>query len=342
VRKLAIKIKMTRTYLKASSSQLKNPSEKTTSSIRGGDLLESTASKDWRAKPLFDDSLDTPKIVFKRKPLNTLGNNQSLFKNDFPRSPDVTFKKTDNAENTAADDTFDKLFDNFKEKKVDPFDQLFENVDKKKTDPFDQLLNLSHEPQPLYCSLFSTPDLSEDISTDSSNQPGLFSSFSKQNLDVKTPILKKLKTNRKARVKKASVREVPRYRENVLSETLEVKVVFETDRDLLSAEYQPSPSQVSSLTLLPIREGRGLSALSVATSTPVLSSKSSLRNLSSESSPGPAMALSPVQDVLIEDDVFLKRVTTQSTTTQLTPSSRLDHLSSEDIFDPTPQKVLLT
>ena len=275
----------------------------TTSSIRGGDLLESTASKDWRAKPLFDDSLDTPKIgicyikslnnnpkltfvfytfsVFKRKPLKTLGNNQSLFIDDFPLSPDVTFKKTDNAENTAADDTFDKLFDNFKEKKVDPFDQLFENVDKKKTDPFDQLLNLSHEPQPLYCSLFSTPDLSEDISTDSSNQPGLFSSFSKQNLDVKTPVLKKLKTNRKARVKKASVREVPRYRENVLSETLEVKVVFETDRDLLSAEYQPSPSQVSSLTLLPIREGRGLSALSVATSTPVLSSKSSLRNLSS-------------------------------------------------------------
>ena len=50
------------------------------------------------------------------------------------------------------------------------------------------------------------------------------------------------------------------------------------------------------------------------------------------------MALSPVQDVLIEDDVFLKRVSTQSTTTQLTPSSRLDHLSSEDIFDPTPQK----
>ena len=50
------------------------------------------------------------------------------------------------------------------------------------------------------------------------------------------------------------------------------------------------------------------------------------------------MALSPVQDVLIEDDVFLKRVSTQSTTIQLTPSSRLDHLSSEDIFDPTPQK----
>ena len=200
-----------------------------------------------------------------------------------------------------ADDTFDKLFYNVK--KVDPFDQLLENVDETKTDPFDQLFsNTSPNKRPLanqglYSSEFSTPNESGVFSTDTSHELGLFSSFSKQDVfsteisnkaglysfskqDVfskqekkqKSPKLKRLKSNRNVRRnKKHSARDV-KQKENILSETLEVKIVFEGDVDAPLGHHH-TPIQVSSLTQLSPTRGRGLSALSVATSTPVLASK---------------------------------------------------------------------
>jgi hypothetical protein len=175
----------------------------------------------------------------------------------------------------AADDTFDKLFENVPEK-VDPFDKLFENVDKKTPDdPFDKLLtDISPHHPPTNRGLYE----SEDFSTDTSNQPGLFYSFSKQT-EEKTPKLKRLKSNRNVRTKKPSVKNVSKPRDNLLSETLEVQIKFEGDT---TPGHQPQ--QISSLMNLPLpspTRGRGLTTLSVATSTPVLSSKSSVRALSS-------------------------------------------------------------
>eukprot|EP00092_Neocalanus_flemingeri_P038433 GFUD01041840.1.p1 GENE.GFUD01041840.1~~GFUD01041840.1.p1 ORF type:complete len:1113 (-),score=288.64 GFUD01041840.1:486-3824(-) len=344
---------MTRTYLKSSSSQLKKPVHNVPKSSATLCDYQATAVTDWRAKPLLDDSLDSPQIVFKskksRKPLQTLNMNPSLFSDksdlfsDKPDlSPDILLKRPAGLAITA-DDTFDKLFDNVKEKKADPFDKLFESQASQATDTFDRLLSdISPHPQPsryqgLNCSEFSTPNESEDFSTDTSNHPGLFSSFSKPEKEEKTPKLRRIKSNRNARDKKFSARNVSKPRNNLLSETLEVQIEFEGEK---WSKPQPSFGQISSLTKLSSpAPGRALSTLSVATSTPVLTSKSSLRALSSESSPGPSMTLSPVQDVLQEDDVFLRNASSKSTSTPSPqPSSRPDPCPSIDMFDPTPQK----
>jgi len=334
---------MTRTYLKSSSQLTKPPENEKKRACQ--------TTKDWRSKPLFDESPDSPQIEFKakksRKPLQPL-NNPSIFSDssNLPSSPDISFKRNVLPNTTnPADDTFDKLFDNVK-KKVDPFDQLFENVHKMTTDPFDQLLsNTSPLPRPLasqglYSSVFSTPNESDVFLTDTSHEPGLFSSFSKPEKGQKSPKLKRLKSNRNVRNKKHSVRDVKKPREDILSETLEVKIIFEGD---IQEGHSFIPNQVSSLTLLSptATRGRGLSALSVATSTPVLASKSSWTALSSESSPAPSnkMTLSPVQDIHLEDDVFLRRQSTKSTSSQPSPpTSRLDPKTSDEFYDATPQK----
>ena len=77
-----------------------------------------------------------------------------------------------------------------------------------------------------------------------SNQSGLFSS-SKQLDTEKTPKLKRLKSNRNIRTKKQSAKDIltiAKPRENILSETLEVKIVFEGDPTIPSILYlQPRP-----------------------------------------------------------------------------------------------------
>ena len=214
--------------------------------------------------------------------MQTLGN-PSLFSDNsnLLSSPDISFKRNVVSNRAAAaDDTFDKLFDNVKEK-VDPFDRLLGKVDETRSDPFDQLLsNISPPSNPppasqgLFSSVFSTPNESDAFSTDTSHGPGLFSSFSKQEKEQKPPKLKRLKSNRNVMNKKPSAKDVKKTRENILSETLEVKIVFEGEVDV-SQGHKHAPIQVSSLTQLSPTRGRGLSALSVATSTPVLASKSS-------------------------------------------------------------------
>merc|ERR1719318_1346275 len=199
--------------------------------------------------------MDSPEIVLKskniRKPLQPLRNiTPSLFTN-MDSSPELNLRRSVQSKQAAAvDETFDKLFDNVPEK-TDPFDKLFENVDKNTAnDPFDRLLT---NPLPtnhsLYHSVFSTPNMSEEMSTDTSNQPGLFSSFSKQPEAEKTPKLKKLKSNRNIRTKKQSAKDIltiAKPRENILSETLEVKV-FEGDT---TPDSRIHPYQASSLSNL--------------------------------------------------------------------------------------------
>ena len=282
-----------------------------------------------------------------RKPLQPLKNiiTPSLF-DDIDSSPELNLRRSvQSKQAVAVDDTFDKLFDNVPEK-TDPFDKLFENVDKNAAnDPFDRLLtDLTPNPTPtnhsLYHSVFSTPNMSEEMTTDTSGQPGLFSSFSKQTETEKTPKLKRLKSNRNIRTKKQSAKDfltIAKPRENILSETLAVKIVFEGDT---TPDDKIQPYQASSLANLipqsPTR-GRPLATLSVATSTPVLSSKSSDRVLSSGSSPGPSMMLSPVQDAPLEDDVFLRQVSALSTNSP-PPVSKPAPVPSDELYSPTPQK----
>eukprot|EP00091_Calanus_sinicus_P021303 TRINITY_DN6236_c0_g1_i1.p1 TRINITY_DN6236_c0_g1~~TRINITY_DN6236_c0_g1_i1.p1 ORF type:complete len:144 (-),score=30.17 TRINITY_DN6236_c0_g1_i1:12-443(-) len=134
-----------------------------------------------------------------------------------------------------------------------------------------------------------------------------------------TPKLKRPKSSRNFRTKKQSAKDtlaVAMPRENILSETLEVKIVFEGDTIKTSDKIPPNYQASSLSNLIPLSptRGRPLSTLSVATSTPVLSSKSSERVLSSGSSPpGSTMMLSPVQDPQLEDDAFLRRVSALST-----------------------------
>jgi len=157
---------MTRTYLKSSSSMLtKKPTENDPKSkavaapvVRG--LQASNMKTDWRGKPQWDDTLDSPEIVLKskniRKPLQPLRNiTPSLF-TDMDSSPELNLRRSVQSKQAAAvDDTFDKLFDNVPEK-TDPFDKLFENVDKKAAnDPFDRLLtDLTPNPSPTNHSLY--------------------------------------------------------------------------------------------------------------------------------------------------------------------------------------------
>ena len=271
--------------------------------LRG--IQSGSVKTDWRGKPQLDESLNSPEIgkdvdfdnlsywylslVFKskkgRKPLQPIGNiNPSLFGDDSVSLSSEASSMSLQSSADCPDDTFDKLFDNAP-KPVDPFDKLFENKDKA-ADPFDRLLTgLSPNPTPtnkvLYCSAFSTPSDAE-FSTDTSTQPGLFSSFTKQ-AEEKTPKLRQ-KSRRNIRTKKQSAKDIVKPREKILSETLGVRVVFEGDT---SPKEKNFPSQASSLAnLLPPQSparGRALTALSVATSTPVLSSRSSDKALSSGS-----------------------------------------------------------
>ena len=51
------------------------------------------------------------------------------------------------------------------------------------------------------------------------------------------------------------------------------------------------------------------------------------------------MTLSPVQDIQLEDDVFLRRVSTLSTSSPTpNPISRPDTIQSDEFYDPTPEK----
>jgi len=298
---------------------------------------------DWRGKPQLDESLNSPEIVFKskkgRKPLQPIGNiNPSLFGDDSVSLSSEASSMSLQSSADCPDDTFDKLFDNVP-KPVDPFDKLFENREKA-ADPFDRLLTgLSPNPPPtnkvLYCSAFSTPSDAE-FSTDTSTQPGLFSSFTKQ-AEEKTPKLRQ-KSHRNIRTKKQSARDIDKPRENILSETLEVRVVFEGDT---SSKEKNFPSQASSLAnLLPPQSpsrGRALTALSVATSTPVLSSRSSDKALSSDPSPSHCMTLSPVHDAIMEDDVFLRRGSNNSSNSP-TKAARVSSVASDEFYDATPQK----
>ena len=125
---------------------------------------------------------------------------------------------------------------------------MFENT-VKAADSFDRFLTgLTPNPPPtnkvLYSSAFSTPS---DAEFSTSTQPGLFSSFTKQ-AEEKTPKLRQ-KSHRNIRTKKQPARDIDKPRENILSETLEVRVVFEGDP---SSKEEKFPSQTSSLAnLLP-------------------------------------------------------------------------------------------
>ena len=183
----------------------------------------------------------------------------------------------------SADDTFDKLFEK-KSKPADPFDKLFEKVNDKAIDAnpvfdrlFDDIPNPSVVHQHCYNnSVFSSPSETE-VSTDNSNQAGLFSSFTK--VDNNTPKLKK-KSQRNVRTKKKPDKKEYKPRDNILSETLDVQVVFENE---ISPKEVIRASKVSSLATIQspvILRAKTLTALSVATSTPVLASRSSNISLS--------------------------------------------------------------
>eukprot|EP00092_Neocalanus_flemingeri_P002565 GFUD01002747.1.p1 GENE.GFUD01002747.1~~GFUD01002747.1.p1 ORF type:complete len:180 (-),score=50.42 GFUD01002747.1:130-669(-) len=153
-------------YSKSVSNTQKSPS-----TLCG---YQTTAWTDWRAKPQLDDSLDLDspnKIELKskksRKPLQALNLKPSLLSDNSSLSPDILSKVSSAGLANTADDTFDKMldnvkekraagltntvddsFDNVKEKRADPFEKLLENVDSQATDPFDHLLLSDISPHP--------------------------------------------------------------------------------------------------------------------------------------------------------------------------------------------------
>jgi len=315
---------MTRTYLK--SSALAKPSNENVKSTSSSFLL----------KPDKESSLNSPEIVLKtkktRKPLLAVGNvKPSLLDDD--SLPSNSSSESPPSLSVSANDTFDKLLP----KTVDPFDNLFNNVNKKAVNSVlkDISCNVpSH--QDVFFSGFSTPSDAEfsTDTTDTSYQAGLFSSFSKQ-VEDKTPKLKK-KSHRNVRPKKLSEKPLNKPRENILSETLSVQVVFEGDSS--PRKQDPGLAKVSSslATLVaespPFLRVRTLTALSVATSTPVLASRSD-QNLPDSSPSGHCDTFSPVRDVT-DDDVFERDEAV--TTTSPATSSKDSRLPSAEYFDATP------
>ena len=217
-----------------------------------------------------------------RKPLKEIKNlrpevdNSVLFLDNSPPSLTVS-----------ANNTFDKMIEK-KSKSDDPFDKLFEKVNEKAvavdvnrffTYRHDHVFDITPNPSVNYNSVFSTPSETE-VSTDISSQAGLFSSFSKQE-NKNSPKLKK-KSHRSVRTRKkpSKVEHIPR--ENILSETLAVQVVFENDispKKVVDAKLRKVSSLATLQSPIPLR-ARTLTALSVATSTPVLTSRSSDTSLS--------------------------------------------------------------
>ena len=215
-----------------------------------------------------------------RKPLKEIKN----YRSEVDDHSVISFANSPPSLTVSADDTFDKLIEK-NSRPDDPFDKLFEKVNDKDIDVnrlftyrFDRVCEENNPCPSVVHSVFSTPSETE-ASTDNSNHVGLFSSFSK--VDTNTPKLKK-KSHKSVRTKKNPVKEEYNRRDCILSETLNVQVVFENDispNQIATAQ----PSKVSSLATIhspiPLR-ARTLTALSVATSTPVLAPRSSDISLS--------------------------------------------------------------
>ena len=259
-----------------------------------------TLKTGWRGKEKTDDASESPQIgtfaafniylltpellVLKtkkcRKPLKEIKNYRSEV--DDASVISIANSNSPPSLTVSADDTFDKLIEK-KSRPDDPFDKLFEKVNDKVIDVdrlftyrFDRVCDKNTPCPSVVHSVFSSPSETE-ASTDNSNHVGLFSSFTK--VDTNTPKLKK-KSHKSVRTKKNLTREEceARPRDCILSETLDVQVVFENDispNQVATAQ----PSKVSSLATIhspiPLRT-RTLTA----TSTPVLASRSSDISLS--------------------------------------------------------------
>jgi len=336
---------MTRTYLKSSSAPKNTSAGVSKLSVLGGADHGPNLKTGWRAKKLTDGTLDSPEIALKsrkcRKPLKEI-------KNLRPGTDDQSVFSLENSPpslTVSADNTFDKLIEK-KSRPDDPFDKLFEKVNDKAIDVnrfftyrYDRVFDITPNPsvihQENYHSVFSTPSETE-VSKDNSNQAGLFSSFTKH-VDTNTPKLKK-KSHRSVRTKKKQDKEEYKPRENILSETLAVQVVFENDispKEDVAAHQSKVSSLATIQSPIPLRT-RTLTALSVATSTPVLTSRSSDISLSDPSPPCQNVTLSPVQDPCMEDDVFVRKEETVDHTSPASCISPNNLPSEEEYFEPTP------
>ena len=151
---------------------------------------------------------------------------------------------------------------------------------------------------------------------------------------VKKPSTTRLKST------KLSVKQDPRTPK--LSETLQVKdfLKFQSDLPKTPPPYLDAPSPPSG-DLLDVRAREG-SELSQATSTPLLASRSSYRDLITNAVKYNMSDITPVRKAELEDEVFQEQE--QSHSSLQKPSRHLSsvHNSSlqeeQEVFDPTPEK----